>query len=210
MSARRRTRGTRSQKGQVRIIGGTWRGRKLSVAELPGLRPSSDRVRETLFNWLSPYLSGARSLDLFAGTGVLGFEALSRGAAHATLLDNDGSVVEFLRQHVEMLGAKNAQVIQDDAAAWLRSGSRSEFDIVFLDPPFGQQYIEAALLELAAGWLKRRAWVYLETEKIPILHLEAAPWQIIRRGQTAHVQFALLEFNRLTDQLSGLDVANPD
>lgn len=210
MNAQKRSDGSRSKRGQVRIIGGKWRGRKLSVAERSGLRPSSDRVRETLFNWLSPFLEGARSLDLFAGTGALGFEALSRGAAHATLLDNDRITVELLRQHVDILGAKNVDVIESDALAWLRSASRSAFDIVFLDPPFGQECIEAALRELPSGWLKHRAWVYLEAEKIPILHLEAGPWELIRQGHTAHVQFALLEFNNLTDQSRGQDVAIPD
>ena len=207
MNAHKRTTGSRTKRGQVRIIGGKWRGRKLSLAERPELRPSSDRVRETLFNWLSPYLDGASSLDLYAGTGALGFEALSRGGAHATLLDIDHAVVETLHQHVELLGAKNVAIIESDAMEWLRGADRSQFDIVFLDPPFGQGFIEAALGQLPRGWLKHRAWVYLEAEKIPILPLEAAPWQIVRHGQTAHVQFALLEFNSSATHPNGQETS---
>ncbi len=210
MKAHKRTSRSGTKRGQVRIIGGKWRGRKLSIAERPELRPSSDRVRETLFNWLAPYLTEASSLDLYAGTGALGFEALSRGGAHATLVDIDHAVVESLRQHAQMLDANNVSIVEGDAMEWLLGASRAQFDIVFLDPPFGHQYIEAALGKLAGGWLKPRAWVYLEAEKIPILHLEAAPWQIVRRGQTAHVEFALLEFNTLASHPNGKEVANPD
>ena len=197
MNAQKRSRRPLVKSGQIRIIGGKWRGRKLSVAERPGLRPSPDRVRETLFNWLNPYLDSAHCLDLYAGTGVLGFEAVSRGAAHATLLDNDGPACAFLRQHVELLGAENVEVIESDALRWLRSVTPSPFDIVFLDPPFGQGSLEVSLEELQRGWLKPRAWVYLEAEKIPILNIEVAPWRLIRQGRTAKTQYALLEFNNL-------------
>ena len=210
MNAHKRKAGSRTKRGQVRIIGGKWRGRKLLIADRPELRPSSDRVRETVFNWLLPYLDGASILDLYAGTGVLGFEALSRGGAQATLLDIDHAVVETLRHHAQMLDAKNVAIIESDAIEWLLGADPSPFDVVFLDPPFGRGFIEAALRELPNGWLKHRAWVYLEAEIIPILHLEAAPWQILRHGQTARVQFALLEFNRLASHPNGREVANPD
>ena len=179
--------------GSVRIIGGKWRGRKLAVAPLPQLRPSPDRVRETLFNWLAPYISGAQCLDLFAGTGALGLEAVSRGAAGVTLLERDPRAAEFLRHSVDTLGAEGISVIEHDAISWLRAHDAVPFDIVFLDPPFGQGMIESAVDELKRGWLKQRAWVYLEAEKIPILHLQTAGWLLLRQGQTRRVQFALAE-----------------
>ena len=198
MNAQKRPRANPTKRGLVRIIGGKWRGRKLSIAPRPALRPSPDRVRETLFNWLNPYVDGARCLDLYAGTGVLGFEAVSRGAAHATLVDNDRTAIDFLTQHLDILNADNIEVIEGDARTWLRTARPAPFDIVFLDPPFGQGLLEASLAVLPNGWLKHRAWVYLEAEKIPILHLAVAPWQLIRHGQTSQMQFALLEFNSST------------
>ncbi len=183
----------RAISGRVRIIGGNWRGRKLSVAPRSALRPSPDRVRETLFNWLSPYVSGARCLDLFAGTGVLGLEAVSRGAASATLLDSDPLIADQLHQHVALLEAANVSVIESDAFQWLGGRQPEPFDIVFLDPPFAEGYIEQAIDELNKGWLRNRAWVYLEAATIPIAHVDAAGWRVIRRGQTAQVDFALAE-----------------
>lgn len=189
--ARRHQHGKREPGGSVRIIGGRWRGRKLAVAPRPALRPSPDRVRETLFNWLTPYLAGARCLDLFAGTGVLGFEAASRGAASATLLDNDHLVAAHLRDHAKLLGATEVTVIESDALAWLRSQEPTPYDIVFIDPPFGHGQIETAIDELQRGWLGNHAWVYLEAEKIPILQLEAAGWRVTREGRTRHIRFVL-------------------
>lgn len=185
----------RASRGQVRIIGGKWRGRRLPIAPQPALRPSPDRVRETLFNWLAPYLSAAHCLDLFAGTGVLGLEAVSRGAASATLLEGDPLVAKFLRRHIDMLDANNVTVIEYDVCKWLRDTVVDPFDIVFLDPPFGQGYVEIVLQELARGWLKNPSWVYIEAEKIPILHFAADGWRLVRHGQTRQVHFALIEYN---------------
>jgi len=195
MRTRRGGEGNRTTDGSVRIIGGKWRGRKLAVAPLPHLRPSPDRVRETLFNWLAPYISGAQCLDLFAGTGALGFEAVSRGAAGATLLERDPRAVEFIHRHIDTLGAESVSVIERDTLGWLRAHDPEPFDIVFMDPPFGQGLVDATVDELKRGWLKHRAWVYLEAEKIPILHLQAAGWQLLRQGQTRQVHFALVEIN---------------
>jgi len=165
----------------------------LSVAPRSALRPSPDRVRETLFNWLSPYISGARCLDLFSGTGVLGLEAVSRGAGSATLLDSDPLIADHLRRHAAELKADSVSVIESDAFRWLGEHRPEPFDIVFLDPPFVAGSIERAIDQLNRGWLKNRAWVYLEAEKIPILHVEASGWRVRRRGQTKHVDFALAE-----------------
>ena len=173
--------------GQVRIIGGRWRGTKLAVPDRPGLRPSSDRVRETLFNWLMPVLPGARVLDLFAGTGALGLEALSRGAAHATLVERDPGLAAALRDACVRLGAQ-ATVVAQDALAWL-AGQQATFDLVFLDPPFADGLWEPALAALQPR-LATDAWVYVES---PAGTVPPAPpgWALHREGQTRDVRYAL-------------------
>ena len=134
---------------RVRIIGGKWKGRKLAVASA-GIRPTPDRARVTLFNWLAGDLAGARVLDLFAGTGVLGFEALSRGAAHATFVDNDPAACRALERHRLELGA-NADVHRADGTSWLRNRPPDErWDTVFLDPPFDSALLHEALPDAAA------------------------------------------------------------
>ncbi|KRA52081.1 16S rRNA (guanine(966)-N(2))-methyltransferase RsmD [Pseudoxanthomonas sp. Root630] len=173
--------------GQVRIIGGRWRGTKLAVPDRQGLRPSSDRVRETLFNWLMPVLPGARVLDLFAGTGALGLEALSRGAAHAVLVERDPDLARALREAVGRLGAE-ATVVAQDALVWL-SSEAARFDLVFLDPPFADGLWERALAALSPR-LATDAWVYVEA---PAGTIPAVPpgWALHREGQTRDVRYAL-------------------
>ncbi|PPJ43546.1 MULTISPECIES: 16S rRNA (guanine(966)-N(2))-methyltransferase RsmD [unclassified Pseudoxanthomonas] len=173
--------------GQVRIIGGRWRGTKLSVPDRPGLRPSSDRVRETLFNWLMPVMPGARVLDLFAGTGALGLEALSRGAAHATLVERDPGLAAALREACDRLGA-DATVIVQEALAWL-GGQEARFDVVFLDPPFADGLWERALALLSPR-LATDAWVYVEA---PAGTAPSMPpgWALHREGLTRDVRYAL-------------------
>ncbi len=173
--------------GHVRIIGGRWRGTKLAVPDSPGLRPSSDRVRETLFNWLTPALPGARVLDLFAGTGALGLEALSRGAAHATLVERDPALAAALQQAVARLAAE-ADVQAADARLWLaRTGAR--FDLVFLDPPFADGLWEGALAALMPR-LAPGAWVYVESPA-GVLPPVPGAWSLHREGQTRDVRYAL-------------------
>ncbi|MGN6222771.1 16S rRNA (guanine(966)-N(2))-methyltransferase RsmD [Pseudoxanthomonas sp.] len=176
--------------GSVRIIGGRWRNTRLPVPDLPGLRPSSDRVRETLFNWLMPKLAGARVLDAFAGSGALGLEAVSRGAAHAVLLERDAGLAAALRGAVERLGAATqARVVCVDALAWLADAPAEPFDIVFLDPPFAAGLWDAALRALP-GHLAVDAWVYVES---PVEHAPAVPphWLPHREGRTRDVRYAL-------------------
>ena len=147
---------------RVRIIGGKWRGRKLAVASA-AIRPTPDRARVTVFNWLAADLPGARVLDLFAGTGVLGFEALSRGASHAVLVDEDASACRLLRRHREELDA-HADVHRGDGVRWLRRRPQDErWDVVFLDPPFGTPLLEAALPEAAAR-LAADGAIYFEAD----------------------------------------------
>lgn len=149
---------------QLRIIAGQWRGRRLHFPDLPGLRPTPDRVRETLFNWLSPILPGARCLDLFAGSGALGIEALSRGAAEVVFVEQQPAAVTALRENLTKLKAQNARMEWADALAWLRSPG-TPFEIVLLDPPFGQNLLGPACAALEQnGWLAATAWIYLEME----------------------------------------------
>jgi 16S rRNA (guanine966-N2)-methyltransferase len=176
--------------GHVRIIGGRWRGTRLPVAQAPGLRPTSDRVRETLFNWLQPCLPGARVLDLFAGSGALGLEALSRGAREAVLVETMPDLVGNLRGVVERLGAQEeATVVQADAIAWLKVPVQGRFDVVFVDPPFDSA-LWSRVLSLLAPWLADDALVYLEAPA------DAAPspdsaWTLHRDGRTRDVHYSL-------------------
>lgn len=184
MNARNRT-------GRVRIIGGRWRSRLLDVADAPGLRPSGDRVRETLFNWLAPMLPGARVLDAFAGTGVLGFEALSRGASHALLVDRDAGAAAALRRNALALGA-DCEVRQADARSLLASANSGEaFDVVFLDPPFAAGDA-ARLCTLTAdnGWLAAAGRLYLE-QPADADAAPGPPFVCVREKTTGRVRFAL-------------------
>ena len=132
----KRKQGSTSKAGRLRIVAGNWRSRLLDIADVEGLRPTSERIRETLFNWLAPHIHGARCLDLFAGTGALGLEALSRGAASAVFVERDAVAEQRLRNNVDLLGADNAEIVSGDARDFLRSDSAGPFNIVFLDPPF--------------------------------------------------------------------------
>ncbi len=148
---------------QLRIIGGEWRSRRVAFPEVEGLRPSPDRVRETLFNWLAPIIEGAICLDLFAGSGALGLEALSRGAAEVVFVDRDHRVVTQLQHNLQLLKAQGGSVVNADALAFLQRGAR-RFDVVFLDPPYRQDLLAPCLERLAEGWLAPHARVYLEAE----------------------------------------------
>ncbi len=176
--------------GQVRIIGGRWRNTRLQVPQLEGLRPTSDRVRETLFNWLMPKLPGARVLDLFAGSGALGLEAVSRGAAAAQLVERDPGLVAALRATLGKLDAAGqVAVAAGDALQWLRTAPPAQADVVFLDPPFAAGLWEQVLAELPRH-LADGAWLYLEAPA------GAAPrlppdWVLHRDGSTRDVSYAL-------------------
>lgn len=146
---------------QVRLIGGQWRGSKLPVADRPGLRPTPDRVRETLFNWLGQTLTGWRVLDAFAGSGALGFEAASRGAAAVTLLEQDAALVASLHASARRLGATTLSVQRADAIGWLHRAAPASFELVLLDPPFGAD-LAAPALAAAAPLVAPGGWLYLE------------------------------------------------
>jgi 16S rRNA (guanine966-N2)-methyltransferase len=149
--------------GAVRIIGGSWRGRRIEFQAGPGLRPTPDRVRETLFNWLQPRLAGSRCLDLFCGSGALAIEALSRGAASATLVDVSPTVLREVRHNLDRLGASAAELVAADAVAWIGAMRDRSYDIVFIDPPFGGGTAQRCLQLLASSTLLAPgARVYLE------------------------------------------------
>lgn len=176
--------------GSVRIIGGRWRGTRLPVADAEGLRPTSDRTRETLFNWLAPVLPGARVLDLFAGSGALGLEALSRGAREALLVERDPTLADALVAVVGRLDASDhATVVRADAVALLGAPLHGRFDIVFLDPPFAARLREPAIAALGP-WLAPDAWLYIEAPAgVPLA--PGPDWTLHREGTTRDSRHAL-------------------
>lgn len=177
---------------QLRIIGGQWRSRRLSFPDAPGLRPTPDRVRETLFNWLAPYVDGARVLDPFAGSGALFLEALSRGAAMGQALDASSLAVSSLKEHLGTLRCTVGQAQTADALRYLDSQPATPFDLVFLDPPFNQNLLPAvcALLE-ERHWLADDAWVYTESEAAPSTLGLPGNWRLHREQKSGRVYYAL-------------------
>lgn len=203
--------------GKLRIIAGKWRSRVLPVVDLPGLRPTTDRVRETLFNWLQNDIPGAKCLDLFAGSGALGFEAASRGAASVVMLEQQPLAAKALQQNIVKLQAENIQLLQMDSMEWLdnprlstiarqatgigkagsgKSGAIAaqggEFDIVFIDPPFSRDYLLTACKRLdAQGLLSAHARVYLETDLQQVPELPHN-WHILKQKKAGQVSYYLV------------------
>lgn len=175
--------------GNLRIIAGEFRGRRIPVPERPGLRPSGDRVRETLFNWLAPWLPGSRCLEPFAGTGALSLEAASRGAARVLAVERDRELADALRERAAHWGAGAVEVINGDAMR-VPAGPAERFDIVFLDPPFGAGHVPSTCRLLSRGWLAPGALVYVETDAgegpgVP------ADWPVHRERRAGQVAFRL-------------------
>lgn len=182
---------------QVRIIAGQWRGRKLSFPDADGLRPTPDRVRETLFNWLAPVLPGAQCLDLFAGSGALGFEAASRGAARVVMTERDLRVVGALRESQQRLAAHQVDVIDAEARRYLATSSEL-FDIVFLDPPFSQPGLLSEAVELLQQGLhlKAGAYIYMETDADLAPDNPPASWVLWKQKQAGAVSYRLYRASR--------------
>lgn len=179
--------------GNVRIIAGQWRGRRLPVPDIEGLRPSGDRSREVLFNWLQPHLPGAVCVDLFAGTGVLGLEAVSRGAAKATLVEQSRPAAASIRASLAALGAKSVTLVEGDALRWLESQAPQSADIVFIDPPFGLGLGETALERvLAVNLLRPGALVYLESPRLEAPDHPMAAFEIVKEKVLGEVRMQLL------------------
>ena len=191
--------------GRVRIIAGEWRGRRIEIPDGTAVRPTPDRVRETVFNWLRDSLPGARCLDLFAGTGVLGFEALSRGAAEAWLVEQDAKLVDALRATAQTLGA-TPRIVRRDALAFLREPPAARFDVVFLDPPYAAPL--DPLLAVLPAWLSSRALVYVErprSEGLPAP--SSASW--VKRSHAGAVEYGLLRYEEATMSRQSMSEAHP-
>jgi 16S rRNA (guanine966-N2)-methyltransferase len=190
-------------RNSVRIIAGEWRGRRVNFPDLPGLRPTPDRVRETLFNWLQDSITGAVCLDLFAGSGALGLEALSRGAREVVFVESAQAAARALQEQlVRFGGQRKGRVMEQGASRFLKNApgaiAPAGFDIVFLDPPFGQNALAEYVPLLDAGaWLKPNALVYMENEKKAGLPPVPAHWEVLKSKSAGEVGYHLLRVNAL-------------
>jgi 16S rRNA (guanine966-N2)-methyltransferase len=184
--------GQDTKRSTVRIIGGQWRSRRLEFPERDGLRPTPDRVRETVFNWLAPRLAGARCLDLFAGSGAFGFEALSRGAARAVLVERDAKALTALHDNRQRLQAETAEIVAGDALEFLNRPVEP-FDIVFLDPPYTSGLLAPCLARLAErGWVRPGGFIYLEASEGQPPALPAG-WTLMRSKTAGQVGYHLAQ-----------------
>ena len=182
---------------RIRIIGGEWRSRVLEFPDAIGLRPTANRVRETLFNWLGQTLHGKRCLDLYAGSGALGFEAASRGASEVIMVENDKLVMQALDTNRDKLDANQCRLIRQTAGGFL-AGTKDSFDIVFVDPPFDSDLLASTLDQLSAH-LHADSLVYAEWH-LPLADvlstLPQSPWQLMKQGKASAVHFALLTLGK--------------
>lgn len=182
-------------RGTLRIIGGRWRSRKLDFVATEGLRPTTDRVRETLFNWLAPVIRDARCLDLFTGSGALGLEALSRGAAHCDFVDREQNNLNHIRRHLQTLGAEQHAQCHHCTADEFLARAAHRYDIVFIDPPFGQDLVPPACTALQTHQLLNDdACVYIETAISDPLPLPSGPWQPYRGKTAGAVRYCLYHY----------------
>ena len=184
-----------SAKGEVRIIAGLWRGRKLPVLTSQGLRPTGDRVKETLFNWLMPYIVDSECLDCFAGSGSLGFEALSRQAAKVMFLELEKAVAQQLSKNIQTLKcADRAQVVNQNSLQFLNQPqNQPHFDLVFLDPPLNFDLEEQAITLLDKNhWLRPQALIYVETEKDKGLNVPES-WALLKEKNSGQVSYRLYQ-----------------
>jgi 16S rRNA (guanine966-N2)-methyltransferase len=182
--------GSPQRPGSLRIIGGRWRGRRIVLPPHADIRPTPDRVRETLFNWLAPVIDGMRCLDLFAGSGALGLEALSRGASESWFVENSKASAAQLSDTLRELECRSAKVVTGDALGFLQQ-QQGHFDLVFLDPPFDGIDLGNLCTLLEAGWLAPVAYIYLETSRKNSLPAMPATWSTVREKTAGQVRFAL-------------------
>lgn len=183
-------------RNQVRIIGGKWRGRKIDFLPSAALRPTGDKIRETAFNWLQPYIVSSRCLDLFSGSGVFGFEALSRGAQHVVMIDHDSNAITQISNMAKKLNAENYELWQQPIPSkeLQQTLTQQKFDIIFLDPPFFSDLVASSCEAiLASGCLVPEALVYIETEReldpLPI----PSSWNILRAKHAGNVSYYLVQ-----------------
>lgn len=182
------------QKNQIRIIAGKWRGRKISFPDADGLRPTTDRIRETVFNWLMPYISGSDCLDLFAGSGALGFEAASRGAAQVDLVENSRPVLDSLTSNIDLLKATNVQLHFDDALSYLNNLNKL-YNIIFIDPPFSSGLLQKVFQKISEHpVLKPGGLVYLEQPVDQEVEDLSDAWVILKEKHAGNVRYILAAF----------------
>ena len=182
----------KSPAGQLRIVAGNWRSRRLEIAEVPGLRPTSARVRETLFNWLAPTIANSRCLDLCAGTGALGLEALSRGAAETVFVESSSRALAALRRNIATLDASGASVVAGDACDYLQSAATECFDVVFLDPPFSAGlHAQLCRLMTERNWLSQNARIYIELDKSDDDSFLPPDWKVLKDKKAGNVRYLL-------------------
>ncbi|MDD2759728.1 MAG: 16S rRNA (guanine(966)-N(2))-methyltransferase RsmD [Methylomonas sp.] len=179
--------------GSLRIIGGQWRSRVIAFDDAPGLRPTPSRVRETLFNWLQADVAGSRCLDLFAGSGALGFEAASRGAKQVVQVENNPRTCQNLEENAAILQAGQIEVVQADVLFFLQS-CRASFDVVFLDPPFAQGLVPPICCQLdRSGLVAPYGKIYIETERALKLHDLPDTWRLLKHKVAGDVGYNLYQ-----------------
>ncbi len=184
----------KSQPGRLRIVAGIWRSRLLEIADVPGLRPTSSRIRETVFNWLSPRIAGAHCLDLFAGTGALGLEALSRGAASCDFVENSSKAAKTLRANIATLETRSAHVHEVKAQSFIAQAGARRYEILFLDPPFAADLLpELCRLIEAGNLLTDGARIYVEEDRNQPMFELPERWQVLKSKETGNVRYSLLE-----------------
>ena len=184
----------KTQPGRLRIVAGNWRSRLLEIADVPGLRPTSARIRETVFNWLAPRIAGARCLDLFAGTGALGLEALSRGAADCVFVEKSAKAAKSLRTNIATLHAESAVVIETSATKFLQQSGATRYEIVFLDPPFADDMLPdlCRILE-DSSILADNARIYIEEDSRQSDLKLPESWQVLKTKSSGNVRYSLLD-----------------
>ena len=193
----RRKQSGKSQAGRLRIVAGNWRSRLLDVADVDGLRPTGERIRETLFNWLAPKIDGSRCLDLFAGTGALGLEALSRGASSVVFVEKSAAAARQLETNIGLLDARGATVLHESARDFLEGQPNRYFDIVFIDPPFALDAVRETCRLLAdTGHLADNALVYIEDDRARVEPPLPEGWQELRNKATGNVRYRLVQARR--------------
>ncbi len=193
MAVRKTANKKKSQQGQLRIVAGNWRSRLLQIADVPGLRPTTERIRETLFNWLAPKIHGASCLDLCAGTGALGIESLSRGASRVVFVESSPVATKVLRCNIESLSARGAKILNTDAQTFLTTATVEPFDIVFIDPPFATELQPDLCRLLSEGkWLSADARIYIELpgERAAIRLPEG--WHELKNKTAGNVRYMLV------------------